>query len=212
MLSTLKNIFMTVFNFDKQPPKTEENIDKIIEELSQNKNDTVDWELEKECQDENNSLCLLGQSKPAEIDVEVFKCSTKTGTVTYIGNDFGLLDNSVYFELNKVPEIIKLKEGDKVTYRSFKFKENESERVIDILSLVNEYWEDKLNTDEVNSNSKVEENLNALQRVINGIVTEKKGRKLLIEPIKLWFDLDKINATFVPIEGGNYNFLKYAFQ
>lgn len=201
MLSFVKNFVFALFQ--SKSHVIQNDISEDIEESLRNIN-LEDCESEINVTNNIFTNKQIGQSKPAQLDVEILKFTHRTGKVTYINENYGLVDNFIYFNLNQVVDGLTLTEGNEVCYSSYKAKENESERIHKIYSLKNESWELKQDQSVNDLNVKKDENIPALSRQMNGRVIERKGRKLFIEPINVWCNLDEIDASYIPIQGNYY--------
>ncbi|XP_066992645.2 probable RNA helicase armi [Anabrus simplex] len=131
----------------------------------------------------------------AVIDVDTFEgdaCNYRSGTVTTLSSDHGLIDNHLFFDLKNVT--LSLQVGDRVFFLAYKRRATEEWRVKKIISIQDEEWDGDENKDE-------DADLrDAKPRTIVGRVTERDGRNVIVNQ-NITFSLDDVKADFTPIEG-----------
>lgn len=129
----------------------------------------------------------------------------KAGKITYICPDYGLIDKIYYFEPQQIPESVSLKVNDMVYYLSCKLGENQSEKVLRIVSLCDSSWDENKKCDETSNIPDVIPSINLdcqmINRVINGQVVERREREVFVKPSNIWVNLDQVEANYIPIEG-----------
>lgn len=207
MFSAIKKFFVSFFQFSSHSSEAEEKIKQIAEELLVSKENEEKENLNEAENPLNSFEPQLGESRPVEYDVKIYECSQRTGTVTHLSENFGIIDGVIYFEMKNVSDTLSLQQGDEVVYSVYKVEESDLERVYKIYALKDKLWGFEDNTFEIKENDDNEpEDIAAISRELSGRVKKKIKRKLLIEPLNLWCNLDTVNATYIPVEGEIYYF------
>ncbi|KAF9421476.1 hypothetical protein HW555_002691 [Spodoptera exigua] len=120
-------------------------------------------------------------------------CFQRTGVINYISDNgsYVLIDGMFYFNTEGCS--IHLQLNDKVVYLCYKDAE-ESIVVVRILQNQGEHWGDfEVDVDE--------RGFPVIEHVIVGEVEYRKDRLVIIKESDLTFSLDKVVATFVPVQG-----------
>ncbi|XP_014598583.1 PREDICTED: probable RNA helicase armi [Polistes canadensis] len=122
-------------------------------------------------------------------------CYYKTGTVTFVNDDYILIDNHSMCDIINIMTR-KPKVGDVVYYLAYKKNEDNEEKICKIISVMEESWDDSVIMPQ---ESIVKTDI--FTRNIIGKVSKREGRIVFINPGNIYFDLNKINSEFVPIVG-----------
>ncbi|KAK6623465.1 hypothetical protein RUM43_009317 [Polyplax serrata] len=206
MISSIRNFMTGFFGQREYFRDAPDNIQDILRELEQTEecsNDDDDRDShENSVGDDFCTEKKLGEVEPDDYNVQYCNCVHKTGTVTYVGDEYGFIDNVIYFDLSKVVTTLTLREGDEVAYMSYQKERSGEEAVFRIYALKCDSWEigDKVVKEE-DSQNEAEEEIAVMPMVMTGRVTQRRGRKLFIEPSNVWCNLEEIDSTYVPIEG-----------
>ncbi|XP_075974584.1 putative RNA helicase armi isoform X1 [Anticarsia gemmatalis] len=115
----------------------------------------------------------------------------RTGIITYIENNTVLIDGMLFFDKSSCK--IKLQIKDKVLYVC---RKDESDAMVVVRIIENQgiYWGDPEDAVEENT-------FKVIEHVFVGQVEYRQDRAVVIKNSNLEFDLDKVTATFIPIEG-----------
>lgn len=206
MISSIRNFMTGFFGQREYFRDAPDNIQDILRELEQTEecsNDDDDRDShENSVGDDFCTEKKLGEVEPDDYNVQYCNCVHKTGTVTYVGDEYGYIDNVIYFDLSKVVTTLTLREGDEVAYMSYRKERSGEEAVFRIYALKCDSWEigDKVVKEE-DSQNEAEEEIAVMPMVMTGRVTQRRGRKLFIDPSNVWCNLEEIDSTYVPIEG-----------
>ncbi|XP_035741515.1 probable RNA helicase armi isoform X2 [Vespa mandarinia] len=180
MLSFMYNIINNVFGYKYFSQPEEDDIDVVIARLeSLQKEDALTSKNEETCEeicDEEGSYY-------------------KTGNVTFVNDEYILIDNCYMCETTNVLTS-KPKVGDIVCYFAYKKNENNDQKIYKIISIIEESWDDTVIVPQTNIVK-----VDILTKTIIGKVISRKGRKVFIDPNDICIDLDKINSEFIPIVG-----------
>uniref|UniRef100_A0A2H1X2J2 RNA helicase n=1 Tax=Spodoptera frugiperda TaxID=7108 RepID=A0A2H1X2J2_SPOFR len=120
-------------------------------------------------------------------------CFQRTGVVSYIDEhgSYVLIDGMFYFNMEGCS--IHVAQNDKVVYLCYK-EADESIVVVRILQNLGEHWGDfEVDVDE--------RGFPVREHVIVGEVEYRQDRMVIIKESDLSFSLDKVVATFVPVQG-----------
>lgn len=112
------------------------------------------------------------------------------GIITYIGENFVLIDGVLYFDLSACSINVQL--NDKVLYLGYK-DGNDSIIVARILENQGIFWGDEEERDE--------NSFQVITHVIIGEVDYRQDRNVYIKDSDLKFNLDNIEGNFIPIKG-----------
>ncbi|XP_047346297.1 probable RNA helicase armi isoform X2 [Vespa velutina] len=180
MLSFMYNIINNVFGYKYFSQPEEDDINVVIARLeSLQKEDALTSKNEETCEetyDEEGSYY-------------------KTGNVTFVNDEYVLIDNCYMCETTNVLTS-KPKVGDMVYYFAYKKNEDNDQKIYKIISIIEESWDDTVIVPQTNIVK-----VDILTKTIIGKVISRKGRKVFIDPNDICIDLDKINSEFIPIVG-----------
>lgn len=199
MFSSIKKAFSSFFyGNDDSDDDSNENEEDLIKRIENH--DILNIELPHQEEVNDNS-----EPKQPEVDLPVYKCFHKSGKITYLSPDYGLIDGTQYFDNSHVPETVSIKVGDMVSYLCYQATENQTERIQRIYACQEDSWELDALENQTSGVQKTEEVL-AFDRIVNGQITQRKERECFVEPANVWCNLDNIETSFVPIEGMIYQF------
>ncbi|XP_069701618.1 probable RNA helicase armi [Periplaneta americana] len=141
-------------------------------------------------------------SVTSDVELVDTDCQHRIGTVTSLFTNYGLIDETLYFDLrDAVPE---LRVGDRVAFLVYRRGQNEDWRVRKIFCVQDENWDkyysDKEYIEPSESVSEVQCK-NSMKRRIIGKVTQRRGREVIVTPGNIRCNLDDVVADFVPIIG-----------
>ncbi|KAI4497922.1 hypothetical protein M0802_007038 [Mischocyttarus mexicanus] len=122
-------------------------------------------------------------------------CYYKTGTVTFVGDDYILINNNSMCDyINALAGSLKV--GDIVYYLAYKKNKDDEEKICKIISVKEECWDDNVIIPQEKTLKK-----DIFRKNIIGKVNKREGRIVFISPGEIRFDLNKINSEFIPIIG-----------
>lgn len=122
-------------------------------------------------------------------------CHYKTGSVTFVNDDYVLIDHSYMCEVSDILTS-KPKIGDTVYYLAYKKNENCASKIYKIMSIIEESWDGEVIVPQINPVK-----AQALTRNIIGKVIKREGRKVFVDSGNISIDLNKINSEFIPAIG-----------
>lgn len=122
-------------------------------------------------------------------------CYYKTGTITCVAVDFVTIDNNYVYEKNDHLSN-NLNVGDNVYYLALLRNPNAKLKVIKIISIMNDEWD---NQNEISEDNVVHNRM--IQRSLIAKVTEREGRIIIAEPNNIRIDLNKVESEFIPLVG-----------
>lgn len=124
-------------------------------------------------------------------------CQDRSGIVTFLTDNYGLVDGKLYFNLDDYPREVRV--GDCMTYIAYRLSVSDEWRIKKILFVENESW---LEPQIVEPGAPViNKVLDTLVKNIVGKVHERNGREVTIVPDMITFSLDSVSSDFVPIPG-----------
>ncbi|XP_043665275.1 RNA helicase Mov10l1-like isoform X1 [Vespula pensylvanica] len=176
MLSFMYNIINNVLRYKFSPQPEEDDINVVIAKLENAKDEsTLTSKYEEPYNKEG--------------------CYYKTGNVTFVNDDYILIDNRYMCDATSVL-IGKPKVGDMVYYLAYKKNEDNDQKICKIISVIEESWDNTITVSQTNIDK-----ADILIRSIIGKVIRREGRKAFIDPNDICIDLDKINSEFIPVVG-----------
>ncbi|XP_055378791.1 probable RNA helicase armi [Condylostylus longicornis] len=183
-----------------------------IDELEQLNNE-IDAAIESDNAKNNlyNSSKKADESNQIEEDKEASICFKKIGLITQVKSNFGMIDNSYMFNINKVAKNLEdLKVGYKVEYLAYKPEGEDSDlRICKITEIVEYPWDSITTEEEINKTleefrSDKPRFFNHIKRNVFGTITQKRDHFIQVETgaeSGIEIDLDVVSIEFVPQEG-----------
>ncbi|XP_055846551.1 probable RNA helicase armi [Episyrphus balteatus] len=194
MFSLIKHVY-NLLDYDYQKnlyaKKFEEETEHFDEEL----------ENEKVIEEEK-----VVEKKPAEEEVA---CSQRTGVITSLRTNNGIIDNSIFFDSSAAPFFHDFKVGATVEYLAYQNVQSDHLRVVKVEMTQDNLWDEDDKTEE-----QIRETLESLklndpkyfnthQRSILGLIVSRNRQFLTIDTDykEIIVDLDAVNIEFIPKEG-----------
>jgi hypothetical protein len=186
MISLLKKAGSYIFGSLTDEPKIETafDIDAIIAGV----------ETDEACDNANSGVTV-------SYNTDVDTCQHRTGTVTALYTNYGMIDGTLYFDLRDAPaEMLGI--GHRVSYLAFRRQGNEEWRVRRIYCIQDENWEkDYANDGEVEVEASKAQHKDVMKRNIVCQVVKREGREVHLMPRNIRCSLDDVSAEFTPLEG-----------
>lgn len=154
--------------------------------------------------------------------------NTNQGTITFLSDQYGLIDDTLYFDREVLPRRYRVHVGDYVTFTTVNLNGNQTERIssIDTRAFDSDPWTQsnyfEYKNPFTNSFEKIEnaqENIshellcgklenrraNFTERILCGKISGKEGMDIVIDELGIKFNLRDIYFDFVPFPG-KFNF------
>lgn len=176
MLYFLKSVFY--YLFPEKPHETDDDKEDFLAEK------LVELEIFEE-ENRTDIISITPQIPRSAV------CFQRTGVITYIEENNILIDGMIFFDITDCS--LNLHLSDKVSYLCYK-DENESIVIVRILENYGIFWGD-------GEEAIDEDSYDIIDHVFVGEVEFRQDRTVFIKDSNVNFSLDKVTATFIPIQG-----------
>lgn len=126
------------------------------------------------------------------------RCSEKSGIVTLLEENYGLIDGHIYFDRSLYPYT--LKRNDRLQFLTYRPTDAAPLKVVKIINCSDASWEDDIQLEDT-FNHNHDKHYDVIDKVIVGQVTNRRGRTVILKENDLSFNLDDVDINFIPIDG-----------
>ncbi|XP_063245022.1 probable RNA helicase armi isoform X2 [Bacillus rossius redtenbacheri] len=185
-----KLVGMVGYKTEDLAPK-EENIDDVFKALTSNK-----YRVEDDSDKELN-VGKAGEDQNSE-DI----CEARTGVITMVKENHGLIDKTYLFDLDLFP-LQRLCVGQSVKFLAYRKNKQSGWNVRKIFGIVHEMWDGEGNAgpETSNKNAGSAEKMQSMKTKLVRKVDQRDGRTLILVPGDIECNLDSVASEFTPVVG-----------